>query len=60
MTITPEVYELIYKMSRLTLYDRLNPKIEFSSDTSFAEKAAIKAALVSMQTTLDVAKETGM
>lgn len=60
MIITPEVYDLIYKMSRLTIYDPINPEIEFSEDISFAEKAAIKAAVVSMWTILDVAKETGI
>lgn len=60
MIITPEVYDLIYKMSRLTIYDLVNPEIEFPSDISFAEKVAIKAAVVSMQTILDVAKETGI
>ena len=60
MIITPEVYDLIYKMSRLTIYDPVNPEIEFPSNISFAEKAAIKAAVVSMKTILDVAKETGI
>lgn len=60
MIITPEVYDLIYKMSRLTIYDLVNPEIEFPPDISFAEKAAIKAAVISMQTIIDVAKETGI
>lgn len=60
MIITPEVHDLIYKMNRLMIYDPIDPQIEFQRDISFAEKAAIKAAVVSMQTILDFAKETGI
>jgi hypothetical protein len=60
MIITPEVYDLICKMGRLILYDPINPEIEFPEYFSFVEKAAIKAAVVSMQTILDLAKETGI
>jgi hypothetical protein len=61
MIITPEVYYLIYKMYRLSHYSSPpNPEIEFPPDISFAEKAAIKAAVLSMQTILNVAKETGV
>ena len=60
MIITPEVYDLIYKMNRLMLWDPINPEIEFPKDIPFAEKVAIKAAAVSMQTILNVAKEEGI
>jgi hypothetical protein len=60
MIITPEVYDLIYKMNPFAFYDPINPEIEFPSNITFAEKAASKAAVLSMQTILDVAKETGV
>ncbi len=60
MNISLEVYELIYKMYRLSIYNQINPQFEFPEDISFVEKCAIKSAVVSIQTIFDVAKEVGL